>query len=240
MSYQIAEKRTVENGESKKETITEVIRYCNRDIVPDESFNMEDDYPSNWFVDYFDFIDDDKLQRQLGDAYYQARFLYKLMCGLRLPLNKQRGAVKFQIVQYASICEAILDVALTKYFKAESEERFSVLELRKESTALAKDIKIAKGNTQLFVCSEKKKKGVLKGTRVDFKTEFAVEKGLLTNDLKERLDILYDLRNNVHIIKAAEAEYNPKLHEARDGFELMRDVVTHIKAYYQTDPTVKD
>ena len=220
----------------KKSTITEVIRYCNRDIVPDESFNAAVDYPSNWFVDYFDFIGDDKLQRQLGDAYYQARFLYKLMCGLQLPLNKQRGVVKFQIVQYASICEAVLDMALTKYYKEEAEERFSVVELKNEPSALAKDIRIAKGNTQLFICSEKKKKGVLKRTRIDFRTTFAVEKGILTNDLKNRLDILYDLRNNIHIIKAAEAEYNPKLREAKDGFELMREVVSYIKAYYQSHP----
>ena len=216
----------------KKNTITEVIRYCIRDIVPDESFRANENYPSNWFVDYFDFIDDAKIQQQLGDAYYQARFLYKLMAGLRLPLSKQRGVVKFQIVQYASICEAILDVAITKYFKSEAEDRFSVIELRKESTALAKDIKISKGSTQLYVCSEKKKKGILKRTRVEFKTEFAVEKGLLASDLKDRLDTLYDLRNNVHIIKAAEAGYNPKLREAKEGFELMRDVVEYIRQYY--------
>ena len=154
------------------------------------------------------------------------------MAGLNLPLSKQRGVVKFQIVQYASICEAVLDVALAKYFKDEAEERFSVIEFRKEPTALSKDIKISKGNTPLYVCSEKKLKGVLKRTRVDFKTKFAVEKGLLTTDLKDRLDMLYDQRNNVHIIKAAEAGYNPKLREAKEGFELMRDVVEHVKNYY--------
>ena len=59
-----------------------------------------------------------------------------------------------------------------------------------------------------------------------------MEKGLLTTDLKDRLDMLYDQRNNVHIIKAAEAGYNPKLREAKEGFELMRDVVEHVKNYY--------
>ena len=65
----------------KRETITEVIRYCNRDLVPDKSFRADEDYPSNWFIEYFDFIDDSKIKQQLGDAYYQARFLYKLMAG---------------------------------------------------------------------------------------------------------------------------------------------------------------
>ena len=49
------------------------------------------------------------------DAFYQARFMYKLMNALNLPLAKQKGIVKFQIIQYASICEAILDMAITKY-----------------------------------------------------------------------------------------------------------------------------
>ncbi len=217
-----------------RKIIAEVIRYCNRDIVPDETFSIDEEYPSDWFCEYFSFLGDEKIQRQLGDAFYQARFLYKLMCGLRLPLSKQRGVVKFQIVQYASICEAVLDVAILKYFKTEAEEKLSVTELHKEQNALAKDVTLSRGKTPLYVCHEKKKKGDLKRTRVDAKTKFAAEKGLLTQDLKDRLDALYDLRNNIHIIKAAETEYDPKLREARDGFELMRELVGFIRDYYQT------
>ena len=61
----------------------------------------------------------------------------------------------------------------------------------------------------------------------------AVEKNLLTPELKERLDNLYDLRNNIHILKAAEANYNPKLREAKESFKLMRDVVNYIRHYYE-------
>ena len=216
-----------------REIITEVIRYCKRDIVPDETFSIEES-PSNWFCEYFSFLGDEKIQRQLGDAFYQARFLYKLMCGLRLKLSEQRGVVKFQIVQYASICEAVLDVAISKYFKTEAEKEFSVTEFHHDSSALASNVKLSRENKPLYICREKKKKGDLKRTRVDAKTKFAAEKGLLTQDLKDRLDALYDLRNNIHIIKAAETEYDPKLREARDGFELMRELVGFIRDYYQT------
>ena len=47
------------------------------------------------------------------------------MNALNLPLAKQKGIVKFQIVQYASICEAVLDMAITKYFKEDAEKEFS-------------------------------------------------------------------------------------------------------------------
>ena len=46
-------------------------------------------------------------------------------------LIKQKGIVKFQIVQYASICEAVLDMAISNFFKEDAEEKFSVSELVK-------------------------------------------------------------------------------------------------------------
>lgn len=87
-----------------KKLITQVIGFCNRDLVPDEQFKSgATPYPINWFTDYFSFLENPKLQKYLGEAYYQARFLYKLMNGLRLPIAKHRAIVRFQIIQYASI-----------------------------------------------------------------------------------------------------------------------------------------
>lgn len=221
----------------EKDIITRIVSYCNRDLIPDESYNPNDLYPSDWFENYFSFVNKPKLQKQLGDAFYQARFMYKLMCALNFPLQKQRGIVKFQIIQYASICEAVLDTAITDFYKTEAEEEFGVVELHKENGIFAADVKLTKNGTVVYTCKEKKKKGVLKRTRVDFKTQFAVKKRLLSQSLKERLDILYELRNNVHILKAAEAEYNPKLREARDAFVLMMEVVAFVKQYYQNNAT---
>lgn len=221
----------------EKETITKIVSYCNRDLVPDESYNTNDLYPSDWFANYFSFVNKPKLQKQLGDAFYQARFMYKLMCALNFPLQKQRGIVKFQIIQYASICEAVLDTAITDFYKTEAEAEFGVVELHKENGIFAADVKLTKNGMVVYTCKEKKKKGDLKRTRVDFKTQFAVKKGLLSQSLKERLDILYELRNNVHILKAAETEYNPKLREARDAFVLMMEVVAFVKQYYQNNAT---
>ena len=154
------------------------------------------------------------------------------MCGLHFPLQKQRGIVKFQIVQYASICEAVLDFTFSHYYKEEAEEEFADVELKKENNALAIDVRIIKNGSPLFICREKKRKGVLKRTRIDYKTEFAVKKGIVSQDIKERLDKLYELRNNIHIIKAAEAEYQPKLREAKEAFLLMMETIGFIKKYY--------
>ena len=56
-----------------KETITSVINFCNRDLVPDQTFNDEIQYHNEWFVSYFDFLSDTSVASQLGDAFYQAR-----------------------------------------------------------------------------------------------------------------------------------------------------------------------
>ncbi len=220
-----------------KDTITSVISFCNRDLVPDQSFDPETQYHNEWFVSYFDFLLDPALASQLGDAFYQARFMYKLMNALNLPLAKQKGIVKFQIVQYASICEAVLDVAILKYFKDDVEEVLSVSEFVKCPNVVSSDTKITYGGTPLVLCKNKKKKADLKRTRVDFKTKYAVSKGLITQDTKNSLDNLYDLRNNVHILKATKSQYTPRLREAKDAFLLMQAFVEEIKNFYFTHST---
>lgn len=220
----------------ERNTITDVIRFCNRDLVPDSDFRLTNQFHNEWFVQYFSFIGNAAVETQLGEAFYQARFMYKLMSALRLPLAKQKGIVKFQIVQYASICEAVLDMAISKFFKEDAEEKFSVSELVEVPNALAVDIKIMQGNTNLLLCKTKKKKGDLKRTRIDFKTKYAVEKGLLLKATKDAFDSLYNLRNNIHIVKAANSQYTPTLREAKDAFSLMQTLVNEIKAYYKKNP----
>lgn len=216
------------------ETITNVIGFCNRDLVPDQAFNPANLYHSEWFSNYFSFLSDSLVQSQLGDAFYQARFMYKLMNALNLPLAKHKGIVKFQIIQYASICEAVLDLALIKYFKDDFEEQFAVYEFVKYPNAVAADVRITGNGTPLTICKTKKKKADLKRTRVDFKTKYAVEKGLISQELKDKVDNLYDMRNNIHILKAANSHYIPKLKEGKEAFLLMQQFVDSVKLYYST------
>lgn len=220
----------------KKETITQVINYCNKYLILDPNFDADNEYPIEWFKDYFSFVSDPKVREHLADAFYQARFMYKLMSALRLPLAKQKGIVKFQIVQYASICEAVLDIAINTYYKTEAETTLAVTELVKYPNALSTATKITYNSTPLFLCQEKTKKAILKRTRIDYKTKFAKDKGLISEDLKTRFDVLYDLRNNIHILKAADSQYYPKLSEAKSAFLLMQDFVTEIRSYYSTHP----
>lgn len=214
-----------------QETIKSVVHNCNSGLVPAPNYSSNEQYASEWFRDFFDFIEDEKLRTQLGDAFYQARFMYRIMSSLRLPFAKHKGIVKFQIVQYASICEALLDYTIKRYFQADAERHFSVVELKKENNSVASDVRIQKGTKPLFLCYEKLKKGDLKRTRTDFKIEYAREKGIISQDLETRACALYNLRNNVHILKASEAGYVPKLKESKEAFILMQEFSDAVKTF---------
>ena len=196
-----------------KKIITQVIGFCNRDLVPDEQFKSgATPYPIDWFSDYFSFLENPKLQKYLGEAYYQARFLYKLMNGLRLPIAKHRAIVRFQIIQYASICEAIL----------------------KCQNALSTSTKITFENKNVYLCKEKKIKADIKRERIDHKTEFAVDHNIISSATQISFDSLYDSRNNIHILKAAQNNYAPTLIEAKNAFALMRTFVSEVKTFYSS------
>lgn len=225
-----------------KSTITEVIKYCNRDLVPDQDFDSDSQYHSEWFVEYFSFLQDHKLELQLGDAFYQTRFIYKLMSALKLPLAKQKGIVKFQIIQYASICEAVLDAAIDRYFKEDASKDFSITILQRIPQAVSKNtrILIEYDKTPLFLCKEKTVECDLKKVRIDDKTAFSVSKGLIKQNTSEAVKSLYDLRNNVHILKAVDRNYTPRLKEAKEAFELMQVFIGEVRDYYEMHPVKQE
>src|SRR5580700_5102283 len=75
----------------------QVLRYCDRDL------------PSAGNVSaMFDFITDQELKEQVEAEFYAARYVYKLGEALAVVDEKLHAHVKFQIVQYAGIYEAII------------------------------------------------------------------------------------------------------------------------------------
>lgn len=221
-----------------KNIITQVINFCNRDLVPDEQFKAGSAYPIEWFNDYFSFLGNSNLQKYLGEAYYQARFMYKLMNGLRLPIAKHKAIVRFQIIQYASICEAVLQAAIESFFKSEFEDKYAVIQLTKCHNALSSSTKITYDNKTVYLCKEKKIKADIKRERIDHKTDFAVQHNIISAKTKKEFDSLYQSRNNIHILKAAQNNYTPKLKEAKEAFALMQTFVSEVKSFYSSQTIV--
>jgi hypothetical protein len=85
--------------------------YCVRDLPGD----------MQWHIDQFSFIEDVELKSRLGRAYYSARYTYKLMESTFVQGDEQHSFVKFQIMQYASIYEAVITNLLWGTFKDHPE-----------------------------------------------------------------------------------------------------------------------
>ena len=133
-----------------------------------------------------------------------------------------------------------MDIAITRFFIKEAEEVFSSFVYVPCKEALAKGTNVTYNATQLTLCRKKKEKGVLKRTRIDFKTRFACERGIISDKTKVRFDQLYDLRNNVHILKAADSDYIPRRNEAKDAFYFMQDFISEVKKFYSDRGTKKE
>jgi hypothetical protein len=81
-------------------TASAVDRYARQDLDGDLSRHVE----------FFSFLADDPgLMQRLGEEYYSARYIYKLLEGLRIEDDwARRAQVQLQVQQYASIYEACL------------------------------------------------------------------------------------------------------------------------------------
>lgn len=216
----------------KKEEKAKVIRCCNQGLITDESFNPENMYHNEWFLSLFDFIDDAKIREQLGEAFYQARFTYKLMQVLSLKQPKNRGIVKFQIIQYASICEGLLNYTLSQHFKSEFEKAYASHSFTDCTQALSGKTQITYDGKKVILCTEKVEKAKLQFASNPLKSAFALEKGIITESTKRKYCTLYDLRNNAHILKAAKADYHPNINEAKEAYALCFDFINEVKSFY--------
>jgi hypothetical protein len=86
-----------------------VISYVESDLRPDEH------------KQYFWFISDTGLRGRLEEEFQSARYIYKLLEGLRATDWLQAAQVRVQILMYASIYEAILHHVLLNEYKTTAE-----------------------------------------------------------------------------------------------------------------------
>lgn len=214
-----------------------VVSYCNKHIVPDDHYiaNPTYSHPIEWFKEYFSFILDNALQKYLAEAFYQARFAYKIMQGLKLTSFKKTAFLKFQIQQYASIYEALLDYTLETYHKEEiKNDILKTIEYRPVS-AFANPTEMfyteGKKKEKIYTCKKKEFYKALKSIKIDDKTKIAFNYGIFDLSVKADLDALYDIRNCIHLLKAAQSDYRPTIKECERAFKLMPRIVNAIKSH---------
>lgn len=161
--------------------------------------------PEEWHLSQFDFIDDIKLAKRLGEEFLAARYIYKLLEGLEADGWLQRAQIRLQVLSYASIYEASIHhllfqtnmdhpkvVALTEFpvKKRISIPEASLLALKKHLLHDGKEI------IPTYQGIEKLDEAKV---RFDRKATCACELGIIEDWLKDELIEFYEARNSIHI-----------------------------------------
>ena len=193
----------------KERTRKAVHDYCVKDLPGD----------LQWHVDQFSFIDEKELRQRLGRAYYSARYMYKLMEATFANGDEQHPFVKFQIMQYASIYEAVITHLLWRRFSTHPE----VIQLQthkayKPVSALAGITRIKYGDEELHTCvyrdSTTPKNAIPFKDKVDCAVRIGFVEVAYAGDIKRT----YELRNLAHIETEAARQLEVELEQSKAAY----------------------
>ena len=201
-------------------TSEEVLNYCKRDL-PD---NFE------WYRNEFDFVADNDLQEELAKAFYSSRYIYKLMEGLAISGNELHAHLKFQIMQYASIYEAVINyLLLNRYKEHASVQAIQIHKAYCPISALAAPTRLTYEGNDAFICLHKDAKTPWRSIQFQDKVDAASNIGLIEKQLGKEIKEFYRLRNAVHIEAAAKRGIEYEVEEAKLAYRRMRPFIDQIK-----------
>ena len=160
-------------------TRNHVIEYAQRDLSEE-----------SWFVDYFDFVTDTGLRKRLGAEFWSARLIYKLLESIGAAGSLLRAQIKLQVLQYASMYEALLHYLLFHVYQNTAEVRALMESPHRAKVAVSRELR-AKLVTQtrvrdseLVVTRETVGKADITKIRFDAKAQAAANLGLITTTLE--------------------------------------------------------
>ncbi|MBX9854203.1 MAG: hypothetical protein K2Y26_01690 [Gemmatimonadaceae bacterium] len=159
----------------------------------------------SWYADFFDFVPDAALAARLAEEFKSARTVYKLLRGLDATGWLLNAQIRIQVLQYASIYEAVIHHLLFDRFGDTNDVR-ALVEYRK----LTKISIPPRSLEQLKKALEHDGKEIIptyQGTgrvdeskvRFDDKVACAVGLDLIDADLGDDLVGIYEARNAIHI-----------------------------------------
>ena len=205
--------------------------YCKRDL------------PGNlqWHIDQFDFIADAELKKKLGRAFYSARYVGKLMEALLAAGDEVHPFIKFQIMQYASIYEAVVSYLLwTKYVMHPEVLQLQTHKAYKPVSSLGRLTSMKYGDEDIHTCVYRDSKTPRNSIPFKDKVDCAVRIGFVEGAYAEDIKRTYELRNLAHIETEAQKQIEVEIQQAKIGYwrikpfleritsTLAEDVVLHI------------
>lgn len=188
-----------------------------------DSYARSDMRTREWHTGYFDFIEDRNLRHRLGEEFYTARYLYKLLEGLAVEGELQIAQVRLQVLQYASIYEAAIHHLLFDALADHPEvrelgryrtlKRYSIpaIERKKWPPISHDDKEIIPAYEAVQIAPQTK-------IRFDDKAHCAGRIGLIEPWLRDELVSLYEARNSIHIHADIRKNVDWELELARNAY----------------------
>jgi hypothetical protein len=206
-----------------------VSEYCKRDLPGD----------MQWHIDQFGFIADAELRTRLGRAFYSARYIAKLYEGLWATGGDEHAFLKFQIIQYASIYEAVISNLLWGRYAGNPE----VLKLQthkayKKVSAFGQLVSMRYGDELVYPCVYRDAKTNKNSIPFKDKVDCAVRIGFVDAQYAEDIKHTYYLRNLAHIESEAEKLIEVELADAKNGYWRMKPFLETISRRIAVDNTV--
>jgi hypothetical protein len=157
-----------------------------------------------FYQNYFWFISDLPLRSRLEDEFKAARYIYKLLEGLQVKDELLVAQCKMQILNYASIYEAVLHhVLLQEYSSTQEVISLTTYQHKKPiniSQAIRNDIqKTYSPAGQIFVFENQTKELDERKIVFEEKAETARQLGLINQKIKEIICDIYSMRNAIHL-----------------------------------------
>lgn len=205
-----------------EDDIAKIMAYCDNHLADPD-----------WYRNEFDFIDDDKLRTRLGIEFRTARYVYKLGEALAATEEKLYAHVKFQIVQYASLYEAIIVYLLwNRFANHDAVIDIEYHETFKSPSRLANDISITNSDReQLYLYAKRKERTPRISIKFEDKVRAAKRIGFISDDLGKDICEFYRLRNAIHIENAIKKEIDYEIEQSALAYRRMRPFVDGIKEF---------
>lgn len=210
----------------EEEIQNKVLDYCRRDLP--QSFD--------WYLEEFNFVRDPELQHELAKEFYSARYIYKLMEALNVSDIELHAHSKFQIIQYASIYEAIISYLLKEYLKDEDQvKKLNYHKAYKPVAALSSLTEILYDEEKAYICLHKDERTPQSSIKFGDKVDVIVDLGILKESYGEEIKEFYKTRNSIHIETAVKLNTEYHIELTKTAYRRLRPFINSVKEYLKVE-----
>lgn len=199
-----------------------VLSYCDRDLADSAQIAI-----------MFDFISDEKLRLRLEIEYSAARYIYKLGEALGVSDQRLHAHVKFQIVQFAAIYEAIIVHLLWGPFRdTDVIKAMETHDAFRKVASLPANLQLRTLNGDVVaLCVLSPEKTPKNSIKFDDKVNAAVTIGFLDRNIGEEIKGIYKWRNAVHLESAVKNDIKYEIENSLLAYRRLKPFLRGVKGF---------